>query len=98
MSDERIFKKQDLLTLLLDTGIDISGASEVLIKYKKPSGALGSFTASAYNTTIAKYVVASDTDINESGYWVFWVYITEGGKSAPSKPVRVKVWLEGETE
>ena len=93
----RIYNGQSKLRIRLDTSQDISGATAE-IKYKKPSGNTGKWTAVVedYTNGIIYYdVVAGDVD--ESGKWKFWAYITfSGGLVAPGKVAVVNVYEEGD--
>lgn len=58
----------------LDTGIALSGASPLRIKYEKPDGTTrGYWGATVTDTTKAKYTTVAD-DLDVSGVWVFQVY------------------------
>ena len=62
-----IYKNQDLLTLTLETGVTVSGASSALVLYKKPSGTTGSWTGTTSGTKVLYDVQPGDLD--ESGVW-----------------------------
>jgi len=92
----KIYKNQTALTLILDTGQTLTG-STVAIKYKKPSTATGSWTGSISSTSSQwiEYAIQSG-DLDESGDWVFWAYVTlVGGTIVPGEPVTVTVYEEG---
>jgi hypothetical protein len=59
--------------LRLNTGVDLSSASTLQIKYKKPDGELGVWSATVYSTTYAQYILQSG-DIDQNGLWTFQVY------------------------
>ena len=65
----QIFKGQTNLDLVVTVGQDITGATPTLIKYIKPSGAEGSFTATITDALngIITYVIASINDLDEYG-------------------------------
>ena len=94
----RIFLNQTKLTLTVSTGIDLTTASTVLIKYIKPTEATGSFTAavlSATGGTIDYDIVADDLD--EYGCWIFWAHITFSDATiAQGEPQKIHVYKEGE--
>ena len=95
MADERVFKNQTLFDLILNTGENITAADPVKIKYKKPeSGNTGEWTGEIYDTTKIKYSCGED-DIDESGHWIFWSYVTIEGRDAPGKPVSIEIFVEG---
>ena len=69
---------QDNIQIRLETGQDLTGAT-CLIKYKKPNGETGSWSAtidtSDDDNSIMYYnVEAGDIDVN--GIWYFWAYVT----------------------
>lgn len=65
MSDKKIFKDDIGILFKVYAGLDLSDASSVLMKVKKPSGAIVSWTASVdpTNSSYAIYsTVADDLD------------------------------------
>jgi hypothetical protein len=68
----------DTPAIILDTGEDITGAATRQIKYVKPaSGDKVTRTATAYNTTYARYKMV-DGELDEPGLWVFQTFIDNG--------------------
>jgi len=70
--------------LALDTGVLIGSATEYHIRYQKPGGVEGSFSADLYSSysELAKatgtYLLShtlTPTDLDESGEWKFQAYI-----------------------
>ena len=93
----RIFKDQSSLKITVKTYINLSGSDECLVKYRKPDGVEGSFTATvtAPDEGVVSYEVKTG-DIDISGWWIFWVYVHFiDGRSAPGKMSRIFVWDEG---
>jgi hypothetical protein len=78
-----IFNTQGYLSIKLDTGVNLStvGASNLAIKYKKPSGLTGTWSASITETTKLIYNF-SNTDLDEIGLWQAQAYFTVSGKNA----------------
>lgn len=94
----KIYKNQTKVTLTATLGVDITGASSVLIKYKKPSGIPGQFNASIITalTGVISYDIVDSSDLDESGNWSFWGYVTfSDGKAAPGQPYTVEIYEEG---
>ena len=60
----------------LDTGEDISSGSGAKIKYKKPSGDTGEWSATIDDTKLT-YTTA-DGDLDEAGTWLIQGYLTVG--------------------
>jgi len=95
----KIYKGQDALTIQLTVGQDITSATPVLIKYRKPSGLEGSWIAAIVTaaTGIIGYTMADTDQLNEVGKWTFWAHITfSDGKVAPGEPIEKWVYNEGE--
>lgn len=74
----KIYVGQTKLDINLDFQTDITGYQNVLVKYKKPSGATGSFIATVDDAAngLAHYSVVNTTDLDEAGDWKFWGHIT----------------------
>jgi hypothetical protein len=94
-----VYVGQTLLDITLNTGIDLTNATEVLIKYKKPiSKVEGSFTVAqgltVIDTTKLKYIFQTG-DLDEKGTWSFWTHVIINGKQAPGKVYRRYVYIEG---
>jgi len=95
----KVYKYQSALRIELTAGVDITGATIKRIKYKKPSGVEGYWDASVSDasTGVIYYDVALQTEIDESGEWIFWAYITfADGRSAPGEVVKHNFFVEGE--
>lgn len=95
---QRIFKNQTALTLKLDTKIDLTSATNVWMKYIKPSGVTGIWNAtidSPATAGIISHIIAAG-ELNESCEWTRWAYIEIGGtKYAPGDAVTFTVYEEG---
>lgn len=95
----KIFVGQSALRFVADTNVDITGATGTLIKYTKPDGSTGTFSASildAEEGTIY-YDVVNTTELDQAGVWYMWAHVTfSDGRVAQGVPVRVKVYVEGE--
>jgi hypothetical protein len=90
----KVYINQSKLTLKCDTKIQLKGVTSSVIKYKKPSGTTGQFTATIDGTKLV-YIVQNN-DLNEAGDWIFWSYVTfQDGKSAPGEPFTLTVFEEG---
>lgn len=74
-----IFKNHDLLTIELDTGYNISSASEVKILYQKPNATKGEWVGTVTENTKISYAVQAD-DLDMAGTWVLQSYAVIGGK------------------
>lgn len=97
---KKIYELQTELTIKADTEVDITGASATLIKYIKPDGTTGSFTASIDNAVngIIAYDIVDNTDIVGVGKWILWAHVTfASGKYAAGTPFTMEVFSEGDT-
>jgi hypothetical protein len=94
----KIYVGQTALTIRLTTSIDLSTAKTVAIKYLKPSGETGTWTATIYSvaTGVISYTIASSSILDESGVWTFWAFITFNDDTiALGEPVRKLIYDEG---
>ena len=95
---QRIFKSQTALRIKLCTNVSLSSVTSARIKYIKPTGATGEWVAELDNATQSVYYdVLSATDINVTGIWKMWSYLTySNGNSAAGKVVQILVIDQGE--
>jgi len=93
-----IFKGQTKLQIKLTVEQDITGAVQTLIRYKKPSGARGEWTANIVNpaTGILDFEPASAATLDETGQWTLWAFVQfSDGRTAAGEPVTMQVNGEG---
>jgi hypothetical protein len=68
-----------------------------VIKFCKPNGCKGEFTAAVGDT--AKGVIFHECiegDLDISGWWVFWAFVTfADGRTAAGEAAKVYIWVEG---
>lgn len=76
--------------IVLDTKQDLTSATSVKIRYKKPSGNVGEWTATVTDTTKVKYTTASG-DIDEAGTWEIQVVVEFPGAKFYGTIVRFQV-------
>jgi hypothetical protein len=78
-----IFNTQGYLSIVLDTNVDLNAvsATALAIKYRKPSGATGSWSASIHQSTKLIYNFAN-SDLDEVGLWKAQAFFTVAGKNA----------------
>lgn len=95
--DDLIYVGQESLELRMDTNIDISGASSLKIKYKKPDGTTGSWEGTLYGTTYIKKAFLKDGgELDTSGNWIFWTWATMAdGREIMGKPLQIYIKAEG---
>ena len=94
----KIYLNQSSLRIQLTTDVDITGATVTDIKYAKPSGIAGSWTATIDDPGAGSiYYDLTGIELDEVGTWTFWAYVTFADtRSAPGEPVKVTVYTEGE--
>ena len=79
MSSVTVFLNDIDTRISLNCVEDISSATLVHLKYKKPvTGATGYFVGAAYNTIYASYITVDD-DLDEVGDWIFQPYVELSG-------------------
>ena len=93
----KIFKGQSALRITLRTFIDLEGIINAIIKYRKPDGNAGEFTAAISDTAngiIFHECIEGELDV--SGWWVFWAFVTfSDGRTAAGETAKVYIWAEG---
>ena len=93
----RIYRKQSALRLTLKTFCDLDGVISAAIRYRKPDGKLGEFSAGVSdkdNGVIFYECIEGDIDV--SGWWAFWAFVAfEDGRTAAGQAAKVFVWEEG---
>jgi len=93
----KIFKEQTALRITVKTYTDLENAVSAVIKFCKPDGSTGEFTAAVSDPikgVIFHEVIEGEIDI--SGWWSFWAFITfEDGRTAAGEAAKVYVWEEG---
>jgi hypothetical protein len=93
----KVFKGQSALRITVKTFADLEDCVSAVIKYRKPNGKTGEFTASVGD--MAKGVIFHECiegDIDVSGWWAFWAYATfADGRTAAGETAKVYIWQEG---
>jgi hypothetical protein len=93
----RLFSGQSALRILMKTYTDLEGIEGAAIKYTKPDGTAGSFSAGVTDTEkgiIAHECIEGELDV--SGWWTLWAFVNfADGRTAADEAVRVFVWDEG---
>lgn len=66
--------------IILDVGVDITGATEMQIKYRKPGGEMGHWDAIEEGIEQISYLTKAD-DFDYAGTWSLQAYVkTQGWK------------------
>jgi hypothetical protein len=93
----RVYAGQSALRITLKTFTDLEGIVSVVIKYRKPDGTTGEFSAGIADS--ARGVIFHEClegEIDLSGWWAFWAFITfADGRTAAGDTAKVFVWNEG---
>jgi hypothetical protein len=73
----KIYSTQTDLTITLNTGKNITGATSIKIAYKDPKGTLGEWTATIDDAIkgIIKYNIIAP--LSFTGTWTIWAKITD---------------------
>lgn len=76
----KVFTGQTNLRIMLSTNIDLTGATSLIIKCKKPNGTVFDLAAtvngSPTNGKIYYDFTTSDDDVlDTAGTWSFWAYV-----------------------
>jgi hypothetical protein len=86
-----IYKGQGNITISLDTGISLAGASSPVILYQKPTGAKGQWVGAISGTLITYNVGA--TDIDQAGSWFLQAQVTIAGSISLGQVAEMVVTL-----
>ena len=93
----KIFRGQSALRILVKTFCNLDGIISAAIRYQKPDGKRGEFSAGVHS--IEEGVILHECiegEIDSSGWWVFWAFVVfEDGRIAMGEAAKVFVWREG---
>jgi hypothetical protein len=93
----RIYAGQSALRITLKTFTDLEGIISAVIKYRKPDGVYGEFSAGVADS--ARGVIFHEClegEIDLAGWWAFWAFITfADGRTAAGETAKIFVWTEG---
>jgi hypothetical protein len=93
----RIFKGQTALRITLKTFTDLEDAISAVIRFRRPKGGSGEFSAAVGDT--ANGIIFHECiegEIDASGWWVCWAFVTfADGRTAAGEAAKVFVWKEG---
>ena len=93
----KVFKGQSALRITLKTFTDLEDVLSAVIKFIKPNGKSGEFSAAVGDVTkgvIFHEVIEGEIDI--AGWWSFWAFITfSDGRTAAGETAKVFIWNEG---
>jgi hypothetical protein len=93
----KVFKGQSALRITLKTFTDLEGCISAVIKYRKPDGKTGEFSAAVGD--MARGVIFHECiegEIDASGWWAFWAFVTFADeRTAAGEAAKVYVYHEG---
>jgi len=93
----KIFNGQSALRIIVKTFCDLEGIAAAYIRYQKPNGKRGEFSAAvvdAVNGILSHECIEGEIDI--CGWWCFWAYVVfDDGRTAAGAAAKVFVWMEG---
>jgi hypothetical protein len=84
-----IYKNQSLVKITLETGQDLTGATNTKILYKKPDSTKGEWAATIVGTTL-EYLVQNG-NIDQDGNWELQSCIEIAGRKGYGQKVKLKV-------
>lgn len=91
----KIYKNQTKLTIKITITGDLTGYLTAKIKYVKPNGSTGEWTAMVTDQVLS-YSVVDVNDIDVAGNWVIYPYVTySDGKTITGTPSDIKVYNGG---
>jgi hypothetical protein len=84
----------DTVQIILDTGIDISGFTSFIMKYRRPDGSSGIWVAEIDPTNVKRmiYLTLQD-DLNQSGMWAVQAHVELNGTMLHGKWVNFTVYV-----
>lgn len=94
----KIYVGQTDLKISLELKSPILDTDTALIKYKKPDGSSGSFTAEkdSLEFGIISFSDFQSNSLDQSGEWTFWAHITNlAGKVVAGEPSCLIIYEEG---
>ncbi len=78
MAISKIYKNDIGQTITLEAGQDISSATLLQLKYKKPDGTTGTWTGTLVGVDAAYYTTVLN-DLDQTGNWEIQLYMEMGG-------------------
>jgi len=77
--------------IILEVGTDITSATTRKIKYRKPGGDSGSWTAIQESSISISYTTTAATDLNEAGRWRLQAYVVTPSWTLSGKIANINV-------
>ena len=93
----RIFMGQSALRITLKTFCDLEGVISAVIRYRKPNGITGEFSAAVSDKANGVIIhECIEGEIDASGWWAFWAFVVFADRrTAAGEASKVYVWKQG---
>lgn len=93
----KAYDTQTVLKFIADTGVDITGASALKIKYKEPDGTTGEWTAAEEgDPLLGKISYSIVAALGAFNGWTLWAWVEFSvGNSAPGEARKIQIYEEG---
>ena len=93
----KVFIGQSALRITVKTFCDLEDVVSAVIKYRKPNGSAGEFSAAIGDpATGVIFHECLEGELNVTGWWRFWAFVTfADGRTAAGETAKVFVWKEG---
>lgn len=89
-----IYVNQTNLKITVSTGADLTNVTTTLIKFTKPNGLKGQWSATPTLSNLEYNIVTGD--LNIEGTWTVWAYVVySNGKISIGEPAEIIVKKEG---
>lgn len=94
----RVYNTQTDLKLVVQTGKDLTTASEVKLKYIDPRGQKGELEVliPTPESGVIDFETLAGEPFNIVGNWCFWAYIVDGGRVSIGEAFTVRFFAEGQ--
>lgn len=79
------YRTQSLLTIRLDTSYDLTSVTDQSIRFRKPNGERGEWSATISGQDLV--YETDENDIDQAGIWEFQAKIVKGGRTGLGKIV-----------
>lgn len=91
----KVYVNQTNLVITLATSTLLTNVSSALIKFNRPDGTEGHWTASVDGLNLVYSVTIGD--LNQSGVWTIWAFVTlTNNKTSIGTASKLTVYKEGE--
>lgn len=91
----KLYLNKGSLRVTQDTGVNLTGATATVMKYRKPDGTEGSWLATVIDETKIYHDFA-ENELNQTGPWARWAHVTfSDGRTQAGNPVDFIVYTEG---